>query len=145
VPRDRAAAGRSGPEGRLTGPSAVDPPLEELVGRARALADRGRTLLGLTGAPGAGKSTLAAALVEALGDRAVLVPMDGFHLDDAVLAASGGRTARGARHLRRRRLRPPAAPPARADDDVVYAPVFRRDQEQAVAGRCRAPATSRSS
>ncbi|MCW2605510.1 MAG: nucleoside/nucleotide kinase family protein [Frankiales bacterium] len=110
------------------------------MGRARALADEGRRLLGVAGAPGAGKSTLTAALVEALGGRAVLVPMDGFHLDDAVLDALGLRDRKGAPEtfdaagyvalLRRLRA---------ADDDVVYAPVFRREQEQAVAGALAVP------
>ena len=62
--------------------------LADLVARAGRLADSSaRSVLGVAGAPGAGKSTLAAALVEALGGRAVLVPMDGFHLDDTVLDA----------------------------------------------------------
>jgi pantothenate kinase len=38
-----------------------------------------RFVLGVTGPPGAGKSTIAAALVDAFGPTAVLVPMDGFH------------------------------------------------------------------
>ena len=43
------------------------------------LAKGGRRLLGLAGAPGGGKSTLAGLLADALGERAVVVPMDGFH------------------------------------------------------------------
>ena len=60
---------------------------DQLLLRADALAASGRrSLLGITGAPGAGKSTLAAGLADALGaDRAVVVPMDGFHLDQRVL------------------------------------------------------------
>jgi pantothenate kinase len=58
-----------------------------------------RVLVAIAGAPGAGKSTLAAALAEALGaggHRAVSVPMDGFHYDDAVLDRLGLRTRKGA-------------------------------------------------
>ena len=44
-------------------------------------------LLGLTGAPGVGKSTLAARLASAWD--AVVVPMDGFHLADVELARRG--------------------------------------------------------
>lgn len=67
----------------------------ELLARARALVrpDR-RAVLGVAGAPGAGKSTLAAALVAAV-PGAVLVPMDGFHLPTATLAARGWVGERG--------------------------------------------------
>ena len=115
--------------------------LDDLVQRASALAaPGGRALLGLTGAPGAGKSTLAAALVDALDGAAVLVPMDGFHLADPELERLGRRRRKGAPdtfdaagyvHLLRR-LR-------ERDDDVVYAPVFVREQEQAVAGALAVP------
>lgn len=119
----------------------VVPPPAGLVARAAALADRGhRVLLGLAGAPGAGKSTLAAGLVAALPGRAALVPLDGFHLDDAVLDALGRRDRKGAPDTfdaagyvaLLRRLRD-------AGDDVVYAPEFRRAQEQAVAGALPVP------
>ena len=69
---------------------------EALVERARALARDGRALLGICGAPGAGKSTLAARLVEALGPAAVTVPMDGFHLHDVEQARLGLGDRKGA-------------------------------------------------
>jgi pantothenate kinase len=56
----------------------------------------GRFITALAGPPGAGKSTLAAALVEALGPGARTVPMDGFHYDDAVLHDRGLRWRKGA-------------------------------------------------
>jgi pantothenate kinase len=110
--------------------------MQDLVARAVALASAGaRAVLGVTGPPGAGKSTLAAALVDALGDRAVLVPMDGFHLADAQLRRLGRADRKGAPDtfdatgftvlLRRLRER---------TDDVVYAPAFDRDRELAEAG-----------
>jgi pantothenate kinase len=70
----------------------------DLVERARGLAVPGRrALLGVTGPPGAGKTTLARTVVEALGqERAVLVPMDGFHLADPTLVAWGRRQSKGA-------------------------------------------------
>jgi pantothenate kinase len=55
----------------------------------------GRTLLGVTGKPGAGKSTLAAAITEAV-PSAVVVPMDGFHLPNEVLVRLGRRNRKGA-------------------------------------------------
>jgi pantothenate kinase len=66
-----------------------------LIARAAALADRpGRTLLGVAGAPGAGKSTLAAALAAAV-PGSVVVPMDGFHRTTAELAERGWVAERG--------------------------------------------------
>lgn len=67
---------------------------------ARMIAARatgpGRFVTALAGPPGAGKSTLAAALVAELGSGARAVPMDGFHYDDAVLDARGLRSRKGA-------------------------------------------------
>ena len=53
------------------------------------LADGQRKLLGLVGPPGGRKSTLAQALLAALSGRAVVVPMDGFHLANAELSRLG--------------------------------------------------------
>ena len=63
---------------------------------AHELAKHGeRHLLGLTGEPGVGKSTLAALLAADLGADAVAVSMDGFHLAQKELEWLGS-----ARHLR---------------------------------------------
>jgi pantothenate kinase len=62
--------------------------------RARAKG-QGRFIVAVAGAPGAGKSTLAEALVEHLGPTAALVPMDGFHLDNAILDSRGRRFHKG--------------------------------------------------
>ena len=72
---------------------------EVLFARARDLAQRpGRALLGITGAPGAGKSTFAGDLAERLradGVTVALVPMDGFHLPQAELVRRGLRDVMG--------------------------------------------------
>jgi pantothenate kinase len=75
---------------------------EDAVARAVALAAAGRRrVLGIAGAPGAGKSTLArrvvAAVTEQLGPGvAVQVPMDGFHLANSALDALGRHDRKGA-------------------------------------------------
>jgi pantothenate kinase len=54
-----------------------------------------RLIVGLAGAPGAGKSTVAAALAAQLPGSVVL-PMDGFHLPQARLVSLGRRERMGA-------------------------------------------------
>ena len=95
-------------------------------------------LLGIAGAPGAGKTTLAEWLVAQLAARGVLaahVPMDGFHLADAVLDGHGTRDRKGAIDtfdadgylalLSRLRAEPTG---------TIYAPAFDREIEQPIAG-----------
>lgn len=55
-----------------------------------------RLLIGLAGAPGSGKSTIAVEIAGALGELAVVVPMDGFHLPNAHLDLLGLRGRKGA-------------------------------------------------
>jgi pantothenate kinase len=55
-----------------------------------------RIVVGITGAPGAGKSTLAEQLVESLNPRATLVQLDGFHLTQSRLTELGRRDRMGA-------------------------------------------------
>ncbi|MER7140356.1 nucleoside/nucleotide kinase family protein [[Kitasatospora] papulosa] len=114
-----------------------------LTDRARTLAAAGgRRILGIAGAPGAGKSTLAARLVEQLAGRAVLVPMDGFHLAGAELERLGRAGRKGAPDTfdaagyaaLLRRLRHPEG------QDPVYAPAFDRAIEEPVGGSVRVPA-----
>ena len=108
--------------------------VDDLVELARRLAAPGRRrILGIAGAPGAGKSTLAAQLVDALGGLAVLVPMDGFHLAQRELERLGRADRKGAPDtfdaagyvalLRR----------VRTGDERVYAPTFVRDIEEPIA------------
>ncbi len=64
----------------------------------RKASGKTRFMIGIAGPPASGKSTLAEQLREALGENAVVVPMDGFHFDDAILNARGHRTRKGAPH-----------------------------------------------
>ncbi|PWW01394.1 phosphoribulokinase/uridine kinase family protein [Hoeflea marina] len=116
------------------------------VADADALADaviaraegRPRFVVALAGAPGSGKSTLSDALQRALEERgaaAVIVPMDGFHLDNAVIGPRGLLARKGSpltfdaagyhALLRRIRDRP---------DEAVAVPVFDRGLDLARAG-----------
>ena len=112
--------------------------IERAAGIAAEAARTGRArVLGITGPPGAGKSTLASALVTALTPgTAVVVGMDGFHLSNAVLEARGSRDRKGAIDtfddagyaalIGRLADRRPGEPP-------VYAPEFRREIEEPIA------------
>jgi pantothenate kinase len=67
----------------------------EAIERAASLAAGGRTLLGLAGCPGAGKSTMSAAIKAAV-PSSVVVPMDGFHMSNDDLIRLGRRNRKGA-------------------------------------------------
>ncbi len=65
--------------------------------------DKPRCLIAIAGPPASGKSTLAAALAQCINSaqaitRSVVIPMDGFHLDNAVLEQRGLRQRKGAPH-----------------------------------------------
>ena len=75
--------------------------MEGLRTEALALLDRpGRQFIAIAGAPGSGKSTTVEQLFEALEAShpgvAAILPMDGFHYDDAVLHAMNRRPWKGA-------------------------------------------------
>ena len=114
-------------------PSAI--PAALLADITALLARGNRVILGLAGTPGSGKSTLAEALATAFGDIAIVVPMDGFHLANVELARLARADRKGAPDtfdaagfvalLARIRA---------ATTETVYAPLFRRDLEEAIAG-----------
>jgi pantothenate kinase len=65
---------------------------------ARGKDHPGRLLVAIAGPPASGKTTLAADLAQVLGPVSMVVSMDGFHLDDAVLTARGDLPRKGAPH-----------------------------------------------
>jgi len=109
----------------------------DLADRIAALPEtEARRLVAVAGPPGSGKSTVAEAVVAELnarGARAVVMPMDGFHLDNRILEARGLLARKGAPEtfdfggfmatLERVRTEP-----------SVILPVFDRAREIAIAG-----------
>ncbi|MDQ0994871.1 pantothenate kinase [Phyllobacterium ifriqiyense] len=104
---------------------------------ARA-ADTKRLVVAIAGPPGAGKSTVSATLCAAINardpDAAVVVPMDGFHLDNAILDA---------RDMRKRKGSPPTFDCAgfevmlrrlREGGEDIVIPLFDRKLDLARAG-----------
>ncbi|WP_308209096.1 nucleoside/nucleotide kinase family protein [Microbacterium sp. zg.B48] len=114
--------------------------LDKLVRRIEnAVIPGARYLLGVTGSPGSGKTTLAVALVSRINERrpgtAVHLPMDGFHLANATLDRLGIHDRKGAIEtfdgwgfvalLDR---------VGTETDHTVYAPCFTRAVDEGVAG-----------
>ncbi|UQU68272.1 nucleoside/nucleotide kinase family protein [Couchioplanes caeruleus] len=134
----------------MTGATGGPLTFDTLVERARGLVRDGRrAVLGIVGAPAAGKTTLAEELVAAIAKDApegwvAHVPMDGFHLADVELERLGNRDRKGAPDTfdalgyaaLLRRLHEDI-------DEVVYAPGFERVIEQPVAGAIPVPRAAR--
>lgn len=109
---------------------------DRFMDRLQQLAASGqRSILGLAGAPGAGKSTLAQAILDAFPGRAVVVPMDGFHLANVELERLGRASRKGAEDTfdsagfvsLLSRIR------GQREGEIIYAPTFRREIEEPIA------------
>ena len=140
--------------------AAVSPMLDDLCSRIDALVDRRRdrrVIVGIVGLPGAGKTTLAEALVAALlerqadwtgaradppgdpdrpwiGSHVAHVPMDGFHLADAELNRLRRRDRKGAPDTFDGAGYAALLERLTQSDDDVWAPSFDRTIEQPIAG-----------
>lgn len=96
----------------------------------------GRCIAAVAGPPGAGKSTLATAVVSELASRgksAALMPMDGFHLDDRLLDLRGLLPRKGAPETFDFGGLASTLHRLRTESSVVF-PVFDRVREIAVGG-----------
>ena len=113
--------------------------LGNLVNRINEQAETSnRIIVAIAGGPGSGKSTLVAKLQKSL-DNAVVVPMDGFHLDNVI--------------LEERKLMPRKGSPSSFDaegyihliarlknaQETVYAPIFDRASDLSKAGAIEIP------
>jgi len=118
----------------------MTPVLDDLITEIERRAQDGvRLLVGVAGPPGAGKSTLADRLHQTLterGHRSAVLPMDGFHLDNALLEERGDIARKGAPHTFDIRGLGDILRAVKAGGEV-FTPVFDRDRELAIAAaRC---------
>ena len=120
-------------------PERLELSIAQLAARALSLIRPGRrVILGIVGAPGAGKSTVAAMLQGAMPGTVAVVGMDGFHLAQDELVRLGRQDRKGAPDTfdpygyaaLLRRLKDDS-------DPFVYAPDFRRDLEEPIANHLR--------
>ncbi|WP_136090006.1 nucleoside/nucleotide kinase family protein [Auritidibacter ignavus] len=123
-------------------------PLDELLRRADMHLPSSRFILGITGPPGAGKSTLAKQLCEhiahARGENfCSYIPMDGFHLSNSELERQGLRSAKGSpltfdvtgyiKTLQR----------CHSEEGPIYVPDYCRELHEPVAASLRVDPKSR--
>ena len=97
-----------------------------------------RFIVAIAGAPGAGKSAIADALCDVLNQRdassAAVLPMDGFHLDNAILEARGTIGKKGAPETFDADGLAAALSRIRLGDRDVIVPLFDREIDTARAG-----------
>lgn len=107
---------------------------------AAAAKDRPRFIVAVAGPPGSGKSTIAdelAAALKAAGERAVVLPMDGFHMDNGLLEEAGLLARKGAPETFDVRGLGDILKAVRTGNEEVLVPVFDRTREIAIASARR--------
>lgn len=126
--------------------------VHRVIESSESVASDRRLMVGIAGSPASGKSTLAEWVVKEINKRntdtdvAVVVPMDGFHLDNIILDVRELRAVKGAPdtfdvtgfyHLLQRLASPTIAPVDNQMDtrESIYVPLFDRDRDLA---RCAA-------
>ncbi len=113
----------------------------DLAGHIRQI-EGDRVLVAITGAPGAGKSHLAAELAATLGSAAV-VPMDGFHRDNDWLEAQGLRARKGAPETFDAEALVAAVQAVKAGGQDLALPGFDRAADAVIPGAVAVPADTR--
>lgn len=111
--------------------------IDDIVGEVLNRAGEARRfLIAIAGPPGAGKSTMAdkvASGLKAKGESAVVLPMDGFHMDNAVLIERGLLARKGIPETFDVRGFLDIVKAVRPADQEVLVPVFDRSRELAIA------------
>ncbi|MBB3315216.1 pantothenate kinase [Rhizobium sp. BK181] len=111
--------------------------IDEIAGDVVSRAgDVKRFLIAIAGPPGAGKSTMADNLADALrarGETAEVLPMDGFHIDNAILIERGLLSRKGIPETFDVRGFLDIIRAVRPADQEVLIPVFDRSRELAIA------------
>jgi pantothenate kinase len=121
-----------------------DETLALLHREAAALLGRpGRTVLGIAGGPGTGKSTIAQQLVAELGDVAAYVPMDGFHMKHSKLEANGTVADKGMPHTFEGAAFADFLERLKAATGPISGPGYSRKIEDVVEDTFTVPATTR--
>ncbi len=111
--------------------------IDDIVGEVLNRAGNSRRfLIGIAGPPGAGKSTMAdnvSSALKAMGESAAVLPMDGFHMDNAVLIERGLLARKGIPETFDVRGFLDIIRAVRPADQEVLVPVFDRSRELAIA------------
>ncbi|EJZ22309.1 nucleoside triphosphate hydrolase [Rhizobium sp. Pop5] len=111
--------------------------IDEIAGEVLDRAgDARRFLIAIAGPPGSGKSTMADNLAAALkekGETAAVLPMDGFHMDNAILIERGLLARKGIPETFDVRGFLDIVRAVRPADQEVLVPVFDRSRELAIA------------
>ncbi|MFC5759863.1 MULTISPECIES: nucleoside triphosphate hydrolase [unclassified Rhizobium] len=111
----------------------IDDIVGEVLNRA---GNSSRFLIAIAGPPGAGKSTMAENVANALkaqGESAAVLPMDGFHMDNAILIERGLLARKGIPETFDVRGFLDIVRAVRPADQEVLVPVFDRSRELAIA------------
>ncbi|KEO56581.1 AAA family ATPase [Thioclava pacifica] len=122
--------------------SELQVPRADLAAHIRQL-DGDRLLIAVVGGPGAGKSHIARELAEALGERAAIVAMDGFHRDNDWLDAHGLRAVKGAPETFDVDSLSDLLARLKVARDDASVPTFDRDADATVTGGGSVPASAK--
>ena len=126
----------------------ADRVLELIQNRLRdGSAGNHRIMVGIAGPPASGKSALAEAVVQKLNDgmngsspQAVLLPMDGYHLDNRILESRGLLARKGAPETFDSEGFSAAVQQLAQADQESYHPKFDRQMDLAIANAIAIPA-----